>query len=702
MRLFNRPVRWIGMPVFMILMLSAATLIRAQSVENNLIQGRLNSRIDRLEGGIQAQEAIRAVKRLQYTYGYYLDMGLWSDLAGLFANDAVVNFQTVAVRGRDKISSHFMARAGRESAGLSEGQLSVHLMMQPIVTLEPDGRSARGTWHEMALLGQFGETATWVGGVYENEYILEDNVWKIGRLSYFEQYRGSYDEWGHRAPANWDIPYHFEAAHVGVTIPPEAIEALSKLSSDLPAEARLRSLAPRIERLNDETQVRNLQHSYGYYMDRKMWNDVADLFEENGTFEEGLRGVYEGKARIQRALEVFYGPYPLRKGELFDHINLSTVVTVARDGVNARARIRQLSMLGLDGKYARWEVGTFENEFVKDDGVWKIKAVRYFPEMIADYDEGWANDAGQAPAIHKELPPDRKPAQSYDIYPGLHYVALHYVNPATGRVPEYPPGTVTRLNKPVLSSDLPETATIGNAEDPLEMLADLEHGLDAAIAVDAVENLNSSYGYYIDESAWDSMADTFASNGSKEITGVGVYVGRERIRKILNLRGPRGGRTPDFFTIHQLTQPVIHISEDGGSARARLRLFQCGGNADGTSGSWIGGIYENTAVKENGEWKFGVQDLQHTFNASYRNGWARVSAAGRSKVVPGKKPAGRDVPGGGIQQGLGGAASPFQFMNGFPPDHPIRSRQYTFPEIVEPAFHYRNPVTGRMPSDLLQ
>jgi hypothetical protein len=278
---------------------------------------------------------------------------------------------------------------------------------------------------------------------------------------------------------------------------------------------------------------------------------------------------------------------------------------------------------------------------------------------------------------------------------------MHHANPATGRAVQYPIGAAVLHTE---GSSLHEGAD-GTAEGSVPAgdvsAADLERRVDAAIAVDAVENLNSSYGYYIDESAWDNMADTFAENGSKEITGAGVYVGRERIRTILNLRGPRGGRTPDFFTIHQLIQPVIHISEDGNSARARLRLFQCGGSADGTTGSWIGGIYENTAVKENGEWKFGDQDLQHTFNASYRNGWARVGAASPAKIPAAKPKTVRDVPGGGIRQGLGGAASPMQFMKDFPPDRPIRSKQYTFPKIVEPAFHYRNPVSGRMPPELL-
>jgi hypothetical protein len=351
--------------------------------------------------------------------------------------------------------------------------------------------------------------------------------------------------------------------------------------------------------------------------------------------------------------------------------------------------------------------------------------------MTTEYDKGWAHDAQPAPGVSQELPPDRPSTQKYESYPKVTYVAFHFVHPVTGKAVRTP-GAATRtmaIDASQGGGDVPRGAR-GNA------LADLEARLNVAIGVDAVENLNSSYGYYIDESAWDQMADTFSvTAGAKEITGAGTYVGQERIRKILNLRGPRGGRTPDFFTIHQLTQPVIHVAADGQTAKARLRLFQLGGNSDGSSGSWIGGIYENTALVENGEWKFGIQDLHHIFNASYRNGWARFNTqparggapAGQRGAAPGAAApgpaapgggaraaappataaagtapaAGRNVPGGGIQQGLGGAASPNRFVSEMPPDRPIRARQYAFPEIVEPAFHYKNPVTGRMPKELL-
>ncbi len=107
----------------------------------------------------------------------------------------------------------------RKSAGLGKGQLYLHLLLQPIITLGADGKTAKGTWHQVAMFGQYGKSASWAGGIYENEYALDEGVWKIRSIHFYPQYAGTYDEYGHKAPARWDIPYHFEAKHVGVTIP---------------------------------------------------------------------------------------------------------------------------------------------------------------------------------------------------------------------------------------------------------------------------------------------------------------------------------------------------------------------------------------------------------------------------------------------------------------------------------------------------
>jgi len=656
-----------------------------------------NPSLDRLEAGTRAAEGVRDVKRLQHAFGHFLTEGLWSDLADLFAEDATGDLAGTHVTGKAALKRHFMGIAGRSAEGLDAGQLNVHLQLQPIVTLSDDARSARATWHEVAMLGTFGKEAAWQGGVYENEYALRDGAWKITRVRFFPQYAGAFDDFGHRAPARWNIPYHFEAKHVGVTVPAAAFEPREAGRRSADDGARSATLSRRIARLEDETAVRNLQHAYGYYLDRKLYDDVADLFSARGTFEVAQAGVYVGPRRIRQALEALYGAGPIQYGELFDHLQLQTLVTVDASGTRAAARTSQLAMLGRNGEYARWGEGTYENEFVKEGGVWKIAAMRFYPRLVTDYDRGWARDAQPAPTPLANLAPDRKPTQRFASYPAAQTVGFHFVHPVTGRPLRLPSYAATRAT--IVRSAAAEgrrVATASSVDDP----AALARRLDAAIAIDATENLMSSYGYYIDESAWDEMADTYAQQGSKEITGAGVYVGPDRIRKILKTRGPLGGRTPTFFTIHQLTQPVIHVAPDGRSTKVRTRLFQAGGNADGSSGSWIGGIYENTAIFENGEWKFGVQDLHHIFNASYRNGWARVGKA-RGKPLAGRAPGPRDETGGGITQGLGGARGGSSLAAEMPPDRPIRARQYSFPEISEPAFHYANPVSGRPPPELL-
>jgi len=662
----------------------------------------VQQQLARLDASLRAAEGVRAVKRLQDCYSQYQDQGMWSDLADLFTDDVTGEFGDIRVRGKANLQHYLMRQAGRNRPGLAAGQLNTRLVLQPIVNLGADGRSAQGAWHEFSMLGQYQKSAGFDGGVYENEYVLDHGTWKISRVRFIRQYQGSYEDYGHKAPAKWNIPYHFTGLHVGVSVPDAAVDALAATARPAPAAAWYADLSRRVAALRDDTEVRNLQHAFGYYLDRKMYDDVADLFAADGSLEFAQRGAYVGHDHIRKALPYFFGPTPLARGELFDHIMLATVVTVAPDGTRAAARTTQLAQLGVVRQYARWEIGVYENQFVKQDGKWKLAAVHYYPRMATDYDLGWKVDAKAPPTASALFPPDRAPLPHFAMYPSLQYVALSFPNPASGRI--------TRLAGPVVPVDViaaargkaadGKGATADSAGVTAQQLEALRRQIAVATGVDAVENLNSSYGYYIDESDWNSMADTYSvTQGAKELTGVGVYVGRERIRKALNLRGPTGGRTANFFTIHQLTQPVIDVADDGLSARARLRLFQAGGNADGSSGSWIGGIYENTAVFENGEWKFGIQDLHHIFNASYRNGWARVGAG--ATTLTGKAPTARDQRGGGITQGLGGASTSGNWTKDFPPDRKIRARQYAFPEIVEPAFHYVNPVSGRKPKELL-
>src|SRR6185437_6452026 len=59
-------------------------------------------------------------------------------------------------------------------------------------------------------------------------------------------------------------------------------------------KARLDALRARVELLKDHDQIENLQTAYGFYFDKSLWSEVADLFADDGSFEYGQIGVYVG------------------------------------------------------------------------------------------------------------------------------------------------------------------------------------------------------------------------------------------------------------------------------------------------------------------------------------------------------------------------------------------------------------------------
>ena len=250
----------------------------------------LQQRIDRLEALTERVEAISAVKRVQHAYGHYSELGLWHDFADLFADSGIGHYP-MGDLDREGIRRLFLKDVGGGRVGLADGRIYPHISMQPVVTVSPDGQSAKGRWHIMAMLGGYKTTASWAGGVYENEYVRENGVWKMKDVRYLAQYSGRYEDPGW-TPTKEATPFHFEAARVGkpiLDVPEPARASTAPALATL--AARMTDLSMRAQRLTDEVEVTNLQHAFGYYADRKMWDDVADLFAADGTMEIGLQGV---------------------------------------------------------------------------------------------------------------------------------------------------------------------------------------------------------------------------------------------------------------------------------------------------------------------------------------------------------------------------------------------------------------------------
>ena len=197
-------------------------------------------------------------------------------------------------------------------------------------------------------------------------------------------------------------------------------------------EARIAAYRQRVERLEDEDAIETLQATWGYYFDKGLWDDAADLFSATGSFEYGQRGVYLGQAHIRRALLLF-GPAGLGTGRLNNHMQLQSVITVAPDGRTATARWQGMVMLARPGANGEWGVGLYENAYVKERGVWKIARLHFYVTAMADYDGGFAKAPLPMDGPSAVLPPDRPPSEAYRSFPSAYLPPFDYVHPVTGK-----------------------------------------------------------------------------------------------------------------------------------------------------------------------------------------------------------------------------------------------------------------------------
>ena len=169
--------------------------VQAAQAPSAETRSSIDSRLNRLEAEVSAAEDLAAIKRLQRIYGYYLDKGMWEDLAAFFTDDAVANYPAGTFIGHDSIRQHLFMNVGGKKMGeigLGDNRLYNHMNIQPVVHLDPGGQTAKGRWRAFATFGSLGGGATWAEGVYEMQYAKVKGVWKISRLDYYSGFGAPY------------------------------------------------------------------------------------------------------------------------------------------------------------------------------------------------------------------------------------------------------------------------------------------------------------------------------------------------------------------------------------------------------------------------------------------------------------------------------------------------------------------------------
>jgi hypothetical protein len=198
------------------------------------------------------------------------------------------------------------------------------------------------------------------------------------------------------------------------------------------------ALKLRAQQVKDSNDIKRLQRAYGYYIGEGLWDEVTDLFSDDATLEIARDGVYAGKLRIHDYfLTLGEGQQGLMQGQLNEQLQLMPVVTLGEDGNTAKARWRNILLTGQLGETALWGEGPFENEYVKENGVWKISKLRWQQAILVAYDGGWSanEDYNKGIWVSDRLPPDAPPTDDHGWWPETYLPPFHFPNPVATYVP---------------------------------------------------------------------------------------------------------------------------------------------------------------------------------------------------------------------------------------------------------------------------
>jgi hypothetical protein len=224
------------------------------------------------------------------------------------------------------------------------------------------------------------------------------------------------------------------------------------------AQSAIAELQQEVTRLKDIEAIRILQRTYSFCMDKGLYNEVIDLFAEEGELHfmggiwksrESVRRLYCGRLRNLFTGGVNGPAY----GMMVEHWPSQDVIHIEPGGLAAHGRWRCTLMGAVhDSKPDKpphlprqwWEHGIYENEYVKRDGVWLIRKLAYSLFTETPYEMGWAAAKPlPSPFFTKTVEedpegPDIISDAPFPSWPQTDLVPFHYVHPVTGKpiVPE--------------------------------------------------------------------------------------------------------------------------------------------------------------------------------------------------------------------------------------------------------------------------
>jgi hypothetical protein len=187
------------------------------------------------------------------------------------------------------------------------------------------------------------------------------------------------------------------------------------------------SLEKVVARLDAESKIRNVMGTYSYLLTAARYHDIVKLFAQRdpNVRVEMNWGVYDGIEGVKRCYSKFHAEQIIGAGVMAVHALTTPVIEVAGDLKTAKAVwISPGHITGgpftPDGSIrAHWAWMRYGNDFILEDGEWKIWHLHVFGIFMCPVDKSWAElgDMHAAPPMPPEYAPDRPPTYSWSYSP---------------------------------------------------------------------------------------------------------------------------------------------------------------------------------------------------------------------------------------------------------------------------------------------
>ena len=157
--------------------------------------------LEELQARITRLDDIKQIEKLQRIYGYYLDYSEYQKVVDLFSE----NVESVEIadygvyKGKKGVKRFYLELLGGKPPRV--GELSIGMIMQGVVDVDPNGKTAKGRWYCMMIeakptlsLHEGELRQLWGNGVYENEYVKENGKWLFKKVFFFLNFRTPYED----------------------------------------------------------------------------------------------------------------------------------------------------------------------------------------------------------------------------------------------------------------------------------------------------------------------------------------------------------------------------------------------------------------------------------------------------------------------------------------------------------------------------